>query len=234
MSLKPALASRDDLLQWANTVQAQTEFPRLVRRLIMETCPGATSLGFPAGTGAALGKWDGSVRTTGGNAFVPDGQSVWELSVGKSITRKADSDFAKRATTPDGSPTKDSVYTQVILRPWSERNDWAVGKQALRRWKTVQAYGVDDIDTWLESAPVTHAWISEVLRLGPYGYRAAEAWWRGWSETTAPHLPPELVLAGREANCQELVKRLDGPPQVISINGGSVEETLAFIAAALR
>jgi hypothetical protein len=104
MTVRPGLATRDDLLSWANTVPAQTEFPRLLRRLVMETSPGVTSLGFPAGSGAALGKWDGSVRTTQGNAFVPDGLSVWELSVGRSITKKADDDYAKRTTTPDGSP----------------------------------------------------------------------------------------------------------------------------------
>ena len=233
MSARPGLATRDDLLNWANTVPSQTEFPRLVRRLVMETCPGITSLGFPAGSGAALGSWDGSVRTTGGNAFVPDGLSLWELSVKKSITKKADDDYAKRTTTPDGSPTSDCVYIEAILRPWAERNEWAVGKQADRRWKGVRAYGVDDIETWLEHAPVTHAWVSEVLGFGPHGYRAAESWWRTWSHATNPSLPPELVLAGRDAAYNDLVNRLSGSPQVVSISGGSIEELLGFVAAVL-
>lgn len=234
MNGRPGMATRDDLLSWANTVPAQTEFPRLVRRLIMETCPGATSLGFPAGTGAALGKWDGSARTTKGNAFVPDGLSIWELSVGKNLTSKADSDYDKRTDTPDGSATTDCEYIQAILRPWGERNSWAVGKLADRRWKNVRAYGVDDIETWLEIAPVTHAWISEMLGLNPYGYRAAESWWQGWSNATTPALPYELIVAGREDSFQELEQRLTNSPTVTSIKAGSLEEVAAFIAGALR
>src|SRR5437016_5897487 len=79
---RPGLATRDDLLGWPSIVAAG-EFPRLIRRLVWETAPDAVRLGFPAGSGTSAGDWDGSVRTVTGNAFVPAGLSVWELSVEK-------------------------------------------------------------------------------------------------------------------------------------------------------
>ena len=230
---RPGFATRDDLLRWPSVV-ADDEFPRLIRRLAWETTPYAVRLGFPAGSGTSAGDWDGSVRAVKGNAFVPVGLSVWELSVQKNgITAKADSDYEKRTSTPDGSPTTEAVYIEAILRPWGDRRTWAAGKHGDRRWKDVRGYGVDDVEEWLESAPVTHSWLSELLGLAPHGYRAAESWWRGWAQATSPALPFGVVLAGRDEAIAALKGRLGGTPAITTIRGSSPEETLAFIAAVL-
>lgn len=68
--------SRADLRGWD---AAERELPRLVRRLIAETVP-AAEVRMPAGTGVAQPGWDGIVRCSEGDRFVPDGLSVWELS----------------------------------------------------------------------------------------------------------------------------------------------------------
>lgn len=235
---RPGFATRDDLLRWPSDV-ADGQLPRLIRRLAWETAPDAVRLGFPAGSGTSAGDWDGfartvSVRTAQGNAFVPDGLSVWELSVQKSgITAKADGDYEKRTSTPDGSPTTEAVYIEAILRPWGDRRAWAAGKASDGRWKEVRGYGVDDMEEWLETAPVTHSWLSELLGLAPHGYRAAESWWQGWAQATNPTLPAGVVLAGRDEASAALDSRLDGTPAITTITGGSQEETLAFIAALL-
>jgi hypothetical protein len=165
--------------------------------------------------------------------MVSAGLSVWELSVKKSrITAKADSDYDKRPGTPDGSPASDAEYIEAILRPWPTRRTWAAGKNGDRRWKNVRGYGVDDIEEWLESAPVTHSWVSELLGLAPHGYQAAETWWRGWAAATNPVLPAG-VLAGRDDAVTVLESRLKGIPAITTIGGGSPEEIQAFVAAVL-
>jgi hypothetical protein len=45
-------------------------------------------------------------RASNASAFVPAGLSLWELSAGKSTTKKADTDYDKRTKTPDGSPMR--------------------------------------------------------------------------------------------------------------------------------
>lgn len=234
VSVSGALANRDDLLQWAKTTGARSEFPRLVRRLALETSPDAVHLGFPAGTGTSAGDWDGSIRTLRGNAFVPAGLSVWELSVGEQLAKKADEDYAKRVATPDGTPTQDACYVQLILRQWTEREGWATGKAGDGRWREVRAYNVDTVEGWLESAPVTHAWLSEQLGLGPYGYRAAESWWRDWAAATTPVLPPAAIVAGRDEQHLRLTSILQGPSTLTTIRAGSIEETMAFVTACLQ
>lgn len=186
---------------------------------------------MPAGEGVAAGDWDGSVRTTQATVWVPEGLSVWELSVKARPNTKADEDYAKRSNTPDGSPTGDCTYVESILRPWTARATWAAGKRSDGRWKDVRALGLDDVETWLEAAPITWAWLSEELGLSPYGLRTGLTWWRDWAVETSPTLTPAVVLAGRSDVARALEDRLASSGTVTTIAGASAEEVCAFIAA---
>jgi len=219
------------LRQWADRVSARSELPRLVRRLILETGCGVVQLGFPAGERVSARDWDGSVRAAEATPFVPDGLSVWELSVNKNPGEKAEEDYGKRASTPDGSPTQEATYVAVALRPWTKRAEWAQQKQKDTRWRAVRTLNLDEIETWLETAPVTHAWLADQLGLEPYGLRAAESWWRTWSHSTSPPISPALVLAGRESLRNSIQAVIAGPPAITTITAPSIEEALAFLAA---
>lgn len=228
---RPGYVDRNRLQSWADTRLSQSEFPRLVRRLVLETTPGLVELGMPAGDGVAAGDWDGSVRTTQATAWVPEGVSVWELSTNSSPNTKADEDYSKRTSTPDGTPTTDCTYVEAILRPWTARATWATGKRSGNVWKDVKCLGLDDIETWLEAAPITWAWLSEELGLSPYGIRTGVSWWRNWAAQTNPVLTPAVVLAGRAGCAKGLEDLLASSGSVITIAGASSEEVCAFIAA---
>ena len=207
---RPGFATQQELLVWANSVGARTELPRLIRRLVLETAQELQSVDFPAAEGTAAGGWDGISVAGAATAFVPSGQGLWELSVEKSANTKANDDYDKRDSTPDGRPTTDLVYIALSLRRWRDRRDWAETKAADKRWRDVRAYGIDDVETWLESAPITHAWISEQLGLKPYGMQTADAWWTAWSSATDPSLPPGLILGGRDDAVGALQTVFDG------------------------
>ncbi len=229
--MRPGLADREKLLQWGRTLVAKSELPRLIRRLVLESAPSVTRLGFPADEGVVLGGWDGTVRSTEATAYVPRGLSLWELSAGRSTDAKATSDYNKRLATPDGTPTTDCTYVAVSLRPWKTRADWERERASDGRWREVRAYGVDDVVTWLESAPVTHAWLSDLLGLHPYGLIAVDTWWASWAAATAPAFPSAAVLAGRRDAMKALQELLVQPPQVITIQSASFEDVLAFVGA---
>lgn len=228
---RPGFATQLELLRWAGSIPARGGLPRLIRRLVLETGHDVKSLDFPADEGTAAGGWDGVAVVAGNAPFVPDGQTLWELSAGQSTNAKATADYGKRKATPDGRPTSDATYIAVSLRRWRDRRKWATDREKDKRWKAVRAYGIDDLETWLESAPITHAWISEQLGLKPHGLQTADAWWTSWSEATDPSLSSEVVLAGRDKVARRLREALDGPPQIISVGGDSVDDVLAFVAA---
>lgn len=217
------------LKSWAERLASKGEFPRLVRQLILETTQDVSALGMPAGDGVAAGGWDGSVRSATGNAWVPAGYSVWELSVNSSPGVKADEDYDKRDSTPDGTPPPETTYVEAILRPWTARDAWAEGKTATGTWKKVCALGLDDIEAWLQSAPITWAWLSEEFGLSPFGLRTGQSWWATWSSQTLPGISPDLVLAGRDKQVSELVLHLK--PGVVTIAGPSTGDVCAFVSA---
>lgn len=225
------LVDQTELARWADSREAPGDLPRLIRRLILETGHGVVQLGFPGGEGIATGSWDGTARATEPTAFIPAGLSLWELSTNSSANTKADKDYIKRITTPDGSAAGDCTYVAVSLRRWAKRHEWAREKSSDGPWKAVRAYGVDDLETWLESAPITHAWLSELLGFHPHGLLSAETWWTSWSGLTKPPFPAAAVLAGRNSEADALRAKLAGPGEIITVQGASRDDIIAFLVA---
>ena len=229
---EPGLVDRQGLLAWASTAGARSELPRLIRRLILETTSAGVRVGMPADEGIQSGGWDGTVRSPETIRWVPEGLSLWELSTNAKASQKASSDYAKRLTTPDGSPTGEASYVALIPRPWTQRDEWARSQNEDGRWREVLAYGLDDVVTWLEAAPATHLWLSEHCGLNPFGRTTAETRWSNWATRTDPALAHEFVLAGRGHQADDLIERLAGKPTITTVSGASLDEVRAFVAAA--
>jgi hypothetical protein len=51
----PGLVDRARLLQWASTVGAKHQLPRVIRKLVLETGVGVSTVDFPAGEGVSTG-----------------------------------------------------------------------------------------------------------------------------------------------------------------------------------
>ena len=227
---------RQHIEGWLQRADARYELPRLIRLLIHETTPGLLGLDMPAGTGVDAPGWDGIVRSSVGTAWVPEGLSLWELSATSAPRGKAREDYGKRGNTPDGSPTALAVYVGLYPhREWSRdaRMAWMADGRTDGKWRDVLAHGVDELEDWLEQAPVTRAWFADQLGLYPDGYKAAQDWWRDWASLTSPALPPELVIAGRDAQAGELLRRLNGEPAVTTVRADGVDEVAAFVVAAV-
>lgn len=58
-------------------------------------------------------------------------------------------------------------------------------------------------------------------------------WWDRWSKTTDPALPTQLPLAGRDLAVNTLRDWLQGPASVLTLRSYSIDDALAFVAAAL-
>lgn len=222
--------SPQDLIQWVDS-GAGYDLPGLLRRLVIETADGVELVDIPAGMGATAGGWDGVVRATVGNAFVPEGLSGWEISAEKNSNKKAEADYAKRLSAPDGGATADATFVEVICRPWTKARAFAAQYTAERRWKDVRGYNVESLETWLEHAPTTTIWLAEQLRRPVSGIRTAEQWWRDWLDSTRLPLKASVVLAGRESASEALRQRV-GSPGTTTLGGDiRLEEVHAFVAA---
>ena len=227
------LVNATDLDLWANRLDCQGLMPQLIRRLVHASVRRVLRMSFRSGEGVHIGGWDGIVTVDGGNAFVPDGTSVWEMSTKQDIKGKADKDYDKRTKDPRGVNSRESTFVFVTPRRWGGKDDWAAARQSQGVWREVRAYDADDLETWLEIAPAVHVWLSILLGRQPQGADDLESFWEDWSKTTQPVMTPEFVLSGRAEVVQHVNAWLREPSAPLAMQAESREEAAAVFAAAL-
>jgi len=228
------LVDATDLKFWANRRDSQDMLPALVRRLVHATVECILRAGFPAGEGVQLGGWDGIVEAKQGNAFVPGGISVWELSVDRDTKKKADSDYDKRSLEPLAVTPAKSTFVFVTPRRWSGKREWENDRRQDGKWRDVRAYDADDLEQWLDSAPAVHVWVSKMLGKRPEGAEEFATYWDNWSAATDPAMTPDLVLAGRETVLERIHDWLENPAVPLVVRGESRAEVIAVLAAAVQ
>ena len=229
----PELVRAKDLDQWGREDTSHFEATILVRRLILATASVA-EIDFGAREDVFLSGWDGVVEARGGSPFVPDGASRWEVGVKKSGLRaKAQSDYDKRTADPLGADPATTTFLFATVQSANWRKRWRTDRSQDGVWADVRAYGASDLETWLESAPSVHYWISERLGRDPRDVTSPDTWWTRWSRRTQPTLPLRFVLAGRDGVIKSVTDSLTGPGTVVSVVAPSREEALAVTCASL-
>jgi hypothetical protein len=208
--------------------------PRVLRRLVHATVARVERIGFPAEEGVQLGGWDGIVRVQTGNAFVPDGDSVWELGSNRNVKGKADGEYRKRSLNPLGVKPAETTFVFVTPRRWRDKDKWANDRRAENLWRDVRAYDADGLASWLELALGVHIWLSTLLGKRPEGVGDLTDFWLDWSGATDPPFSPGLVISGRTTEANRLREWLRGAPSSITARAESREDALAFFTAALH
>jgi hypothetical protein len=236
MPHNPELVDGTDLDAWAPRREAQELLPRLMRRLWYAT-PGITDLSARAGEGIGVPGWDGRIDGGAGTAFVPSGESRWEMGTGDDPREQAQANYRKRTDEPLGVTPVSTTFVFVTLRRWrkkenkDDKESWIHQKQEEGRWRKVVAYDADDLEAWLIETPAVHIWLSEQMNRRPLEVQTLDRWWKEWSKQTQPVFPAGLLLAGRRYASRHLREMLDGTADTIGISSGSRDEAVAFLAA---
>jgi hypothetical protein len=238
VSFDADLVSAADLHTWA-PADARFRLPELIRWLILGS-PAVREVSL-RDEGVDLPGWDGRADAASGDPYLPEGRSWWELTTqGSGITAKANKDYRARTKEPCGAVPGESTFVFVSLRRWPQRDEWLADRRAEGVWSDVRAYDAGDLHGWLQVRPVAAAWFSGVLGRSPGPWLTLRQWWGEWAGETAPVVPPELLVAGRDADVaghdsdvRRLLASLDADPRVVTVRGESAEESRAFVAASL-
>jgi len=222
---------------WAATTIAQRELPRLIRRLVHATAT-TTLISMPAGDSTASPGLDGEIYSKEGNAWVPQGHSCWEASCRADGTAKANEDFAKRVDGLAEADRKSRTYVAITGRKWTQKAKWAAERRAEGHWLDVRAYDADDLEQWIEQSPAVALAFGEELGLSGPGVTSLGAYYKMWSAQCTPQILAAAVLAGRDQQAQRLLTKCNSAPDEsgpspISVKSDSVEEAVAFVAAAI-
>ena len=222
---------RSEIDNWASRPDAPHQLPNLIRKLILSTTVAQGYLDMPGGSGVWQAGWDGLVKLSTGNKWVPDGISVWEFSCEKGISAKASADFSKRTDDPQGVDPKDTTFVFATPRLWNGKRKWADQRRGQGKWKDVRAYDAVDLADWLELALAASAWFAQLIGRPPTGYIALDDWWQNWSSVCQPVISPALVLAGRHECAEQITEWIQQPPAHCYVQADTRDEAIAFVAA---
>ncbi len=223
-----------DLERWADSLDARATLPELVRRLVRAKVKDRR-VEFPSGDQVQRPGWDGLVVDADeGHEFVPAGTSVWELGVEKLPKQKAEKDYFKRTKDPLGLDREKTTICFVTLRKWQDKENWRRAKQDLGEWKEVGVYDSATLEEWLEQSPAVDVWLAGMLGKKPPGLTTIDDHWANLQAMTDPSLKPEVFLASREKEVDELQTWLHGPPGAMVIQARAQVESIDFVAAFSR
>ena len=227
--------SENDIVKWTDTKsrQAQEILPLLVKRLIFASV-NMSLIRFPSGDSIVEKGWDGILKTDCGNAFVPKGDSVWELGTEKRVFTKANSDFTKRTNNPGITDRKNSTFVFVTSRKWPKHDEQIKKWKSENQWLDIRILTSQELSGWLEQCPAVHRWFARLIGNRPDGAWDAEQAWDNWSLVTKPPSNINLVLAGRNKQSAQLAQLLSLEPSIVNVTAENKMEAYAFTLATIK
>lgn len=232
--------SAHNLQQWSESLTARTAFPGLIADLITASAPDITAFRFPNREKGQVRGFDGVLEATGVPPYVPDGSSIWEFGVTGDVVEKADGDFAKRTNDVNAAVRAKTTFVFATPTTWDRPRkkiqDWLNEKRALGQWKGVECLDGVSLEHWLDMHPaVASRYARYELGLAPStGAYSSNDFWEEFSTRFAPTLTEEVLLAGREAQEAELLRRLAEGGSRLAFAADSADEVIAFVVAAIR
>jgi len=213
---------------------AQELLPHLVRKLIGATVEPKAILSLKIPVGDEIGRpgYDGCVEVAGGTSYVPAGLSVWEMGTGDPQP-KAEKDYATRCQDPKGIDPKSATFVFVSPHRWDAKEEWARNKTSEGKWKEVRALDSSDLAGWLEAAPIAARWLARWMGVPVEGMKDVDLYLAEFAAPCAVPISPDVVIGGRQIALKQFHEWIASSEPGITVEGESVEEVSAFIAAAV-
>lgn len=234
--------SAQDLKLWAETHQCRDNLPKLVEDLIWATATKIRRLRFLHGDNGQIRGFDGFVDADATPPFVPEGKSIWEFGSSDASKSKAEADYKKRTEETDEEERIKHTLVIVSPRTWDtptvKVEDWLREKNRQCEWKKVVYLDGPLLESWLEQCPaVSSNWARfEFNKTFSYGVRSTDEFWETFSSRFNPALVEEVLLAGRESQAEDLLKKLLDRTSSgrLAFAADTTDEVIAFVVAAIR
>jgi hypothetical protein len=231
-----------DLENWAKTLGARDDLPKIGSDLIRASAPDIASIRFPSGDKGQVRGFDGHLVSDVAALNVPLGRSFWEFGTNVDYQSKAKGDFEKRTKEVAEDVQKETTYVFVTPRTWDSSNntnkieDFVSQRKKESSWRDIRFIDGAALETWLEHHPAVSAWHARnTLRLYPIdGLRSTDEFWSEFGGQFGPPLTEEVVLCERDQAVGRLLQDLSQPSNAVTLVADSPDEALAFAIAAIR
>lgn len=224
--------SAQQLDRWADSNDAKSRLPELIRHLVHATIEPADleHVDFPAGEETHRPGYDGVTKARRGNAKVPDGIAYWEMGADLNVKRKLNDDFDKRLKKRGPGDFREVTYIAITPRDYQNRK-WADEKNDLGHWGEVRLYDSNGLEQWLEMAPGVALWLSRYVSTPPEGLLDLSTHWDNLQEGLKRPLPASVLLVSRLQATESFKEWLGGSPRVLTVRGQSPQEVVDVFTA---
>lgn len=229
-----------DLHEWSKRSSARAVFPGLIADLITASATDISSFRFPNREKGQVRGFDGVLTAKGVSPFIPEGESIWEFGLSADIAAKANEDFKKRTNrVPDNVRAK-TTFVFATAFTWDSTKtplaNWLEEKRALGQWKDVELYDGAALEHWLDAHPAVASYYAKYeLGLAPTsGVLSSDEFWDEFSLRFAPVLTEDVLLAGREEQAVDLLRRLSEGGSRLAFAADFTDEVIAFVVAVIR
>ncbi len=225
---------------WANTLQAENKLPELVSEMIWATASKVRRLRFLYGDMGQVRGYDGYLDADSASSFVPNGKSIWEFGTNGDGKSKAEQDYNKRTAEVGAQARSEHTLVLVSPRTWDTPREkveiWLAEKIKSAQWKHVIYIDGQMLEDWLHQCPaVASKWAQRDFQLAPQtGVLSTDEFWIGFSSLFKPHLVEEVLLAGRESQAEDLLRKLARENGCWAFSADASDEVIAFVVAAIR
>lgn len=229
-----------DLKQWAERIGARTDFPALIRDLIISSTSDISEIRFPAGDVGQVRGFDGVLEAADASTYVPAKKSIWEFGVSANPQTKFHSDYTKRVEEIDASERANLTFVFATPRTWDnpkiKLQDW-LGKYIKKNdFADVRYIDGTQLEDWLEQQAAVGAKHARTVlgRVPQTGARSTDEFWNEYSNRFQPKLTEEVVLCARGLQAEQIVTHLMGKPGSLVFVGDGPDEVSAVSVAAIR
>ena len=231
-----------DLTAWASgNREAQGDLPILVRRLVHTTTSDASKIDFPGGDSIGTPGSDGVVIIGKGNAWVPDGESLWEVSCRADCKTKAKEDCQKwddNKISAEERAKKSFVFVTPYIWPQRDKKgEWEKEMQEQHGWRNVRVLDANDLEQWVDTSTSVQAWMARKLSISVSfpGVVTLEEEWERWASVTQPEMSFDSAVVGQQNALANLMEWLNKPPSGhFRVFAESREQASAFVCAGLK
>ena len=228
------MVKANDIEEWANTHESRDLLAVLLRTLVHSTCGGLELVDFPGNDDAQRHGWDGRVKTSEGNPWVPKGISRWEFGTNREAARKANDDYAKRTESTVEAKRRRRAFVFVTPRRWKGKERWLREKRAEAKWREVRALDASDLEQWLEQSIPGQVWFRSRLGLSTQGVKSLDRCWVEWCANCKPRFSEDIFAEAMSIFGEKVRGHLqDENHDLLRIVTDSRQEGLAFLAALL-
>lgn len=220
---------------WGAGETGDRQLPELVMRLIRAEIPAAGEVRGPTGRETVQSGPDIKVRAPRRTRHIPQGESVWEVSVRKDVARKAKEDIAGAFKRLDAVEAKRTHFVFVTTQSWSGGANWRDSEAKRKQWASVSVYDVTDLQAWIEEFMTVQLWFKDRAGILNDEIEWLETCVDRWCKAAIPRITIGMARSSVDhARRSWQLWRKGEQQEPIAVRGGSVGEAMLLIQALIE